>query len=106
MRTVAAAVLVLALVAPAGAAETRRATLALKTLAPLVVEGRGFIPRERVVMTANGSGARRILTIVSGRDGRFRARFRLSLGRCTELTVKAVGARGSRAILQVQPNCS
>ena len=105
MRAAAAAVLVLLLALPAGAAQPRRATLKLVKLAPLVVEGRAFGKRERVVLTATATNAQRMLGIVARRDGSFTARFDLRLGRCTPLTVRAVGVRGSRAILQVEPGC-
>lgn len=105
MRAAAAAVLVLVLALPAGAAQPRRATLKLAALAPLVVEGRGFGKGERVVLTASASNAQRLLSVVARRKGSFTARFDLRLGRCASLTVRAVGARGSRAILQVEPGC-
>jgi len=105
MRAAAAVVLVLLLALPAAAASPRRATLKLGTLAPLVVQGRGFGRTERVVLTATAPSAQRMLGVVARRNGSFTARFDLRLGRCTPLTVRAVGVRGSRAILQVQPGC-
>ena len=105
MRAAAAAVLMLLLALPAGAAQPRRATLKLAGLQPLVVEGRSFGQRERVVLTASAPSAQRILGVVARRNGSFSARFDLQLGRCRPLTVRAVGARGSRAILQVEPGC-
>lgn len=105
MRAAAAAVLVLMLALPAGAAPPRRATLKLVGLAPLVVEGRAFGKGERVALTATAPGTQRLLAIVARRNGSFTARFELRLGRCTPLMVRAVGVRGSRAILQVEPGC-
>jgi hypothetical protein len=105
MRAAAAAVLVLLLALPAAAAQPRRATLKLAGLAPLVVEGRAFGARERVVLTATAPSAQRLLAIIARRNGSFTARFELRLGGCTPLTVRAVGVRGSRAILQVEPGC-
>ena len=105
MRAAAAAVLMLLFALPAGAAQPRRATLKLVALAPLVVEGRAFGKRERIVLTATARNAQRIRAVVARRDGSFTARFDLRLGRCTPLTVRAVGVRGSRAILQVEPGC-
>ncbi|HEX4930252.1 MAG TPA: hypothetical protein VFV62_06030 [Gaiellaceae bacterium] len=105
MRAAAAAVLVLLLALPAAAAPPRRATLKLATLAPLVVQGRDFGKAERVVLTATAPNAQRRLAVVARRNGSFTARFNLRLGRCTPLTVRAVGARGSRAILQFEPGC-
>ena len=105
MRTAAAAVLVLVLVLPAAAAQPRRATLKLAALAPLTVQGRGFGKGERVALTASASNAQRLRSIDARRNGSFTARFDLRLNRCAQLTVRAVGARGSRAILQVEPGC-
>jgi len=105
MRAAAAAVLVLLLALPAAGAPPRRATLKLASLAPLVVHGRGFGKAERVVLTASAPSVQRMLGVVARRNGSFTARFNLRLGRCTPLTVRAVGARGSRAILQVEPGC-
>jgi hypothetical protein len=105
MRLAAAATLVLLLALPAAAAPPRRATLKLVDLKPLVVEGRTFVTRERVGLTATAPNAQRMLGIVARRNGTFTARFDLRLGRCTPFTVRAVGVRGSRAILQVEPGC-
>jgi hypothetical protein len=101
----AAAVLVLLLALPAAAAPPRRATLKLVDLTPLVVDGRAFVKRERVALTATAPHAQRMLGIVARRNGTFTVRFDLQLGRCTPFTVRAVGVRGSRAILQVEPGC-
>ena len=105
MRVSAAAILVLLLALPASAAQPRRATLKLAALAPLAVHGQAFATKERVVLTASSSNAQRVLRVVAGRSGSFTARFSLRLGRCASVTVRAVGARGSRAILQVEPGC-
>ena len=105
MRTAAAVVLVLVLALPAAAAQPPRATLKLETVAPLVVVGRGFDDGERVALTASTKGARKVLKLVTSRNGSFTARFGLRLGPCAPFTVRAVGVRGSRAILQVEPGC-
>lgn len=106
MRAAAAAVLVLVLALPAAAAPPRRATLELASLAPLVVTGRGFGNLERVALTASAPSAQRMLSVVARRNGSFTARFRLRLGPCATFTVRAVGVRRSRAILQVEPGCT
>ena len=105
MRPVAAAVLLLVLALPAGAAPPRRATLDLASIAPLVVKGRGFGTVERVALTASAPSAQRVMSVVARRNGSFTARFGLRVEKCTTLTVRAVGVRGSRAILQVEPGC-
>ena len=105
MRAAAAAVLMLVLALPAAAAQPKRATLKLAGLAPLVVQGRGFGKGERVVLTAAAPNLQRTLGVVARRNGSFTARFGVRLGRCTPLTVRAVGVLGSRAILQLEPGC-
>jgi hypothetical protein len=105
MRAAAAAVVVLVLALPAGAASPRRATLELASLAPLVVKGSGFGSVERVALTASAPSAQRMMSLLAHRNGSFTARFGLTLGECATVTVRAVGVRGSRAILQVEPGC-
>ena len=78
--------------APATPGKSRRATLALKSLRPLVVVGTGFKPGESVRI----SGATTTRTMSAGRAGSFTARFR-GVDPCGSLTVTAVGSMGSRA---------
>ena len=101
----AAAVFVLVLALPSWGAQPRRATLKLGSVAPLVVRGIGFGAGEHVVVTAAVPGEQRILDVEARRNGRFAVTFPLRLRRCTPLTVRAIGALGSRAILQVKPGC-
>jgi hypothetical protein len=75
-----------------GSDSTReRPTLTLAGLAPFTVEGRGFKASERVRVSANK--VRR--TVTAGRRGRFLASFG-KVNLCEEVTVVAVGTRGSR----------
>ena len=107
MRAAAAVgfVLVLVFALPALGAQPRRAALELRSTDPVVVLGRGFAPREPVLLTATTGSIRRIVPLIARRNGTFKARFRLHLGRCSPVTVLAVGTRGSRAILKVDPGC-
>ena len=98
-------VLVLVLALPAFGAQPRRASLELRSTDPVVVVGRGFVPREPILVTATAGTIQRIVPLIARRNGTFKARFRLRLGRCAAVTVLAVGTRGSRAILQVDPGC-
>ena len=107
MRVAVAAVLMLVLAIPAqGASSPRRASLRLGSVAPLVIGGRQFGAREPVVVTyvAADETTRRV-GVRAKRDGSFQASFDLRLDRCTAFTVRAAGARGSRAVLQVEPAC-
>lgn len=93
---------------PAYGADDDPAALELRSRAPLTVRGDNFAERERVRLTLSSAGLARPVTLQTraGRDGSFRARFRnVRLGRCAGFTVRAVGARGSRAVLQVMKGC-
>jgi len=105
MRFAAAVVLVLMLALPSWGAQPRRATLKLGSVAPLVVRGIGFGANEHVTVIAAVPGDQRIIEVDARRSGRFAARFPLSLERCATLTARAVGALGSRAVLQLEPGC-
>jgi hypothetical protein len=105
MRVCAIIVLGLVLALPAGGAQPRRATLELRSTAPLVVSGSGFGAREHVVVVAALPGKQRIVNAVARPNGRFTARFELRLKRCTPLAVRAIGRLGSRAILHVEHDC-
>jgi hypothetical protein len=107
MRVAVAAVLMLVLAIPAhGASSPRRAALKLGSIAPLVVSGKQFGAREPVIVTyvAADLTTRRV-SVRAKPDGSFAASFDLHLNRCAAFTVRATGARGSRAVLQVEPAC-
>ena len=108
MRVAASAVLMMLVLAiPAqGASSPRRASLKLGTVAPLTIVGMQFGAREPVVVTylAADETTRRV-GVRAKRDGSFQASFDVRLDRCTAFTVRAAGARGSRAVLQVDPAC-
>jgi hypothetical protein len=107
-RAVLAAAATLALVAdlPAAGAQARRPALALASLAPLTISGRDFGPREVVLLTyLPSAGSSRVVGARATKQGRFRAVFKLRLGRCDSFTVRASGTRGSRAVLKVERRC-
>ena len=107
MRVAVTVVLMLALGLPASATSgPKRPALTLASTAPLVVGGSGFGAREPVLLTYTTADlGRRVVGVRASRDGSFRARFELRLDRCAAFTVRAAGARGSRAVLQVDPAC-
>lgn len=105
MRAVAAALLALVFALPAAGAEPRRASLQLQSIAPLTVRGQGFGAREPVVLTLLAPRLRRSIAVRATSKGRLKGQYKLRLGRCTTFTVRATGLRGSRAILQVTPDC-
>lgn len=107
-RAVAAAVTLALLAAlPATGAQPRRAAaLKLDSISPLMVSGRFFGARESVLLAyAGADGVTRSVRVGATKQGRFRAFFRLRLGRCDSFTVRAVGTAGSRAVLQVERDC-
>jgi hypothetical protein len=105
LRIVAVIALALVLAVPASGGKPRRASLQLRSIDPVVVTGRGFASGEPVLLTARAGTTGRAVPLVAKRDGTFTARFRLHLGPCASLTVRAVGTRGSRAILKFDPDC-
>jgi hypothetical protein len=106
LRATAAAVLALVLALPAVAAPPRRAALQLESLAPLAISGRNFGAREPVILHYVAADlSRRVAGVRSTRKGSFRYDFGLDVGRCEAFTIRAVGLRGSRAVLQVSPMC-
>lgn len=101
-----AAMLALAVVVPATAAQPRAATLKLESAAPLRVSGKHFGSGESVLLTYRGpERAIRVVGLRATRKGAFRARFPVRLGRCDAFTVRAAGTLGSRAVLQVERRC-
>jgi hypothetical protein len=73
---------------------------------PLVVQGQRFLPQERVVVTLY-SGPTSGRRAVAGRTGSFRVNFgEATYDRCSTPFVRAVGRRGSRAVLKLPlPAC-
>ena len=106
MRAAAVVILMLVLALPSWGAQPRHATLQLASRAPLTIEGRGFGVGEPVSVTAATAGTARTVGVTARRNGSFRARFELRLDRCNALVVRAAGALGSRAVLQVEPGCT
>jgi len=106
MRAAAAAWLVLVVALPAAGAPPRHAVLQLKSTSPVIVRGSGFGAAEQVTLTLSAGRVRAAATVRARRNGSFTARFGgVRVNRCAEFTVRAVGRRGSRAILQVSPAC-
>ena len=85
----------------APAREQTAPTIRPVTLAPLVVRGTGFLPRERVRLAVRAGRSRaHVRRVVAGANGRFRVRFGLliAIEPCEGgLTFTASGSRGSRA---------
>jgi hypothetical protein len=110
MPAAAAAVLstlVLGLSAAAGTASagTPRPILQLRATAPLSIEGRGFAAGELVQIVSVAAGTQQTRAAVASKQGRLRVRFVLHVGRCADLTVRAVGSLGSRAVLRRAAAC-
>ena len=105
MRAAVVLALALVLALPAQGAKPRP-TLAVAAAAPLTITGKGFVPREAVLLTATFSSHRRFAGPVARRDGTFTARFNVRITKCTTLVVRAIGGRGSRAILRTKVACT
>jgi hypothetical protein len=105
MRLAVVLALAFVLALPAQGAKPRPA-LSLAAAAPLTVTGTGFGPREPVLLTATFDGKRRFTGPVARRNGTFTARFNARITSCTNLVVRAIGGRGSRAILRTKVACT
>jgi hypothetical protein len=99
----------LALAAGLGPAAARSTTTAKPVLrlvqrTPLKIQGTRFKARERVRLTAVTPGDRAVVTARSTRLGRIVATFgNFAAPLCKRLSITAVGARGDRATLEVNP---
>ena len=101
-----AAVMVAAALATAGAhsSAATKPVLQLVQRAPLKIRGLHFKARERVRVTASTTSGHAIVITRSTRLGRFVAFFsHFSAAACLRLVVTAVGAKGDRAKLVVNP---
>lgn len=91
---------VLALTGSAALGAGRAATLAVADRDPLVIRGTRFLPREKVTLLVSAP-VPRTRTLRAGPRGGFTTVFRITLDRCDELVVQAIGSRGSRAKVDV-----
>ncbi len=82
-----------------------RPILTLVATAPLTVSGRGFGAGEVVRLVVATAGARGGRTAIASAKGVLRMRFDLGVPRCAELTVRAIGSHGSRAVLHRGAAC-
>jgi hypothetical protein len=105
MRLAAFFALFLVLVADA-AGSTFKAQLTVPSRSPVVVQGTGFRPSERVTVTFTAKSTHR-KTVTASVRGNFRATFRgVSVGYCDDYEARARGNRGSSAFLRVIPECA
>lgn len=94
-----------AALAVTGATEARP-TLRATDLAPLTLRGTGFAAAERVKLLLAVGAAPDSRVVRADRRGTFRVVFRVSIGRCDEVVVQAIGARGNRAAFRHDaPHC-
>ena len=104
LATAALAVAALAFPAATSASGSATPSLSLLQRSPLQVRGLHFKARERVVVTAGTQREHTSVSVRTTRRGRFVARFtNFATNTCMPIAIKAVGARGDRATLVVQP---
>ncbi len=86
-----------------GARSAVRASLRVVRTQPLVVEGRRFKPLERVRLTLATRSLTLQRTAGATRSGSFDVGFGVRLGPCLGFTLRAIGSRGSGALLKRPP---
>jgi hypothetical protein len=93
-------------VSAAPAARTS-AALAIVQESPLVVEGRGFKPGERVTVQATFGGEDYKQTVTADKDGKLKVKVADLGSPCTAFRVSATGSGGSRAVTPrtIPPPC-
>ena len=95
--------LVVTLVLAAGTAsagagvEKRKPAVSVTSEAPVIVTGRGFAARERIVLRVSFGGHLLTRRLRATRRGTFRAAFADTDASCYPFTVVATGSAGSRA---------
>jgi hypothetical protein len=103
------ALAVAAVLAPPVAGSTALPSVRLVDRTPVTVVGRGFQPHEivRVRFTSQGRTLTRRTTALA--TGTFRARYGVSLGRCSSFSLRAFGSEGTHARFfstAAQPDCN
>jgi hypothetical protein len=99
VRRLALPLLALLFATPAVAAQPRPVLRPI-SLQPLTVQGLRFRANERVTLLLAAEGVASKRVVRAGTGGRFTVRYALRVEQCTTYTVQAIGARGSRAMLQ------
>jgi hypothetical protein len=97
--------------APSGSQRTEPSPgpmLRLVALDPPTLSGSGFRPRERVTLLVSaGPGKSTSRRVTAGSGGGFTVTLPSAASGCDALVVQAIGARGSRAMVDVtQPHCA
>ncbi len=82
-----------------------RPLLQLRTVAPLEVVGQGFGSGEVVRLVVVTVRLERTRTAIASSKGRLTMRFDLSVKPCAQVTVRAAGSLGSRAVLRRSTSC-
>ena len=103
-RLVVVAALTLAVPMAAFAQAGRAPAISTASLAPVVVRGFAFRPRERVVVTVFAVSRERRVAVASS-AGAFRLAFRTRIARCDSYAIRAAGSSGSSATLKVVRSC-
>ena len=100
-----AAILAVAVVAPAASAALRTTPRLGVSTDPFVVRGTGFKPGERVKVTLISGGGYFVHTTVALRRGTFAVRFARATESCAGYVATARGNEGTRASVKVTREC-
>jgi hypothetical protein len=88
-------------------AAAERPTLEVADDNPVVVEGRGFVAKERVTLRTTIGGQEYKRVVKADTDGRLKAQIAEEDAACLPFRVSAAGDRGSRAVTprRIPPPC-
>jgi hypothetical protein len=103
MKRVFLPIVLAAVVAAPGAVACTHPTIEVTRVVPIVVQGSGFKPEERVKLVVRTPGIYR-KTVTATRRGRFAANFHHG-SKCASIHVLAKGNKGSRATAYVPSAC-
>lgn len=103
---IAATILLGAPVTALGSAEAKRPALKILGVAPIRVQGTSFRAGERVKLLVSAGQTPFTRGVKAGPRGGFVVRTNITAGVCAAIVVQAIGARGSRAMVDItQPGC-
>ena len=81
--------------------QARRGKLTQIGEQPLRLRGTGFLPGEKVRVSAAARGGKETRTVIANSSGAFTLSFSADLDTCDGVTISAVGTKGTRTSFQL-----